>query len=49
MNLMNLDSENYLIYAGRISKQKGVEELIISFLKSETPNLKLKLLETVQN
>ena len=40
---LNLISENYLIYAGRISKQKGVEELITSFLKSETHNLKLKI------
>ena len=29
---LNLDSEDYLIYAGRISKQKGVEELILSLI-----------------
>ena len=39
----NEPGENYLIYAGRISKQKGVEELILSFLEADTHSLKLKI------
>tara|TARA_A100001011_G_scaffold51538_2_gene49590 strand:- start:1969 stop:3117 length:1149 start_codon:yes stop_codon:yes gene_type:complete len=35
--------ENYLIYAGRISDEKGLEELINSFLKSNLVNTKLKI------
>ena len=35
--------ENYLIYAGRISEEKGVGELINSFLESNLVNTKLKI------
>ncbi len=37
------NNERYLIYAGRISKEKGVEELIKVFLKSKIKNLSLKI------
>lgn len=36
-------NEKYLIYAGRISKEKGVEELITTFLKSSLTNIHLKI------
>ena len=36
--------ENYLVYAGRVSEEKGVEELINSFLNSELKDYKLKLI-----
>ena len=42
------DSNNifsdYVIYAGRISEEKGVYELIKSFLEVNVPNLKLKII-----
>ena len=34
---------DYILYAGRISKEKGVYELIDSYLKSNPPSFKLKL------
>jgi len=34
---------NYIIYAGRISKEKGIEELILSFKKANLVNIKLKI------
>ena len=37
---------DYLIYAGRISEEKGVEELIKAFLKTDVKNLKLKIVGT---
>ena len=37
-------NENYLVYAGRISDEKGVEELILSFLSSDLENIKLKII-----
>jgi glycosyltransferase involved in cell wall biosynthesis len=35
--------ENYYIYAGRISKEKGVKELITSFSDAKLSNVKLKI------
>jgi len=37
------NTENYLVYAGRISEEKGLEELINSFLESNLDNTKLKI------
>tara|TARA_A100001015_G_C15007086_1_gene721228 strand:- start:1200 stop:2348 length:1149 start_codon:yes stop_codon:yes gene_type:complete len=37
------NTQNYLIYAGRISEEKGIEELINSFLESNLVNTKLKI------
>ncbi len=36
--------ENYLVYAGRVSEEKGVKELINSFLNSELKDYKLKII-----
>jgi glycosyltransferase involved in cell wall biosynthesis len=36
--------DNYLIYAGRISSEKGVQELINSFTKSKLSNFNLKII-----
>ncbi len=36
--------EDSIVYAGRISKEKGVEELIITFLKSELKHFTLKII-----
>ncbi len=36
--------EDYLVYAGRISEEKGVKELINSFLDSELKDYKLKII-----
>jgi glycosyltransferase involved in cell wall biosynthesis len=36
--------DSYLVYAGRISSEKGVQELINSFTKSKLSNFKLKII-----
>ena len=36
--------EKVLVYAGRISKEKGLEELIVSFIKSRLENYELKII-----
>lgn len=35
------NENNYLVYAGRISKEKGVEELVEAFINSKASNLNL--------
>jgi glycosyltransferase involved in cell wall biosynthesis len=37
-------SSNYLVYAGRISSEKGVEDLISSFLLSNSKKISLKII-----
>ena len=37
-------SSNYLVYAGRISNEKGVEDLISSFLLSNSKKISLKII-----
>jgi len=37
-------SDNYLVYAGRVSEEKGVRKLIESFLEAETRNFHLKII-----
>ena len=37
------NTENYIIYAGRISKEKGVENLIKAFLKCDFKDIKFKI------
>ena len=41
---INNTNEKFIVYAGRISEEKGVEELIKSFLKTNLHGLKLKLI-----
>tara|TARA_Y100000385_G_scaffold45326_1_gene41926 strand:+ start:123 stop:1262 length:1140 start_codon:yes stop_codon:yes gene_type:complete len=44
-NEESFEAENsYLLYAGRISEEKGVEELISTFIKSELNNVGLKII-----
>ena len=40
----NNTNDKFIVYAGRISEEKGVEELINSFLKANLQNIKLKLI-----
>lgn len=37
------EKENFIFYAGRISKEKGLEELITAFLKAKLENTNLKI------
>ncbi len=41
---VNENSDNYIIYAGRVSEEKGVEELIKAFLNSDLNEIKLKII-----
>ena len=50
-NLINLNLEsvyssesNYIVYAGRISEEKGIDELIRAFLDANLSNLTLKII-----
>lgn len=40
----NTSSENFLVYAGRISKEKGVEEVIQAFINQQKLGIKLKII-----
>lgn len=40
---LNQNKSNYILYAGRISKEKGIEELILAFQEAKLKNIKLKL------
>ena len=37
------NTKNYIIYAGRISKEKGVEDLIATFISCNFDNIELKI------
>ena len=50
-NYLDVDLENknilesdYIVYAGRISEEKGVKELVKAFLEADIKNLKLKVI-----
>jgi glycosyltransferase involved in cell wall biosynthesis len=40
----NYNPSNYMVYAGRVSKEKGIEELITSFIKADVNKLILKII-----
>jgi len=40
----NNEPQDYILYAGRLSKEKGVEELIKSYLSSDLENISLKII-----
>ena len=40
------ENSNYLVYAGRISQDKGVEELIKAWISADMSNLSLKIIWT---
>jgi len=42
--LVKNEKESYIVYAGRISKEKGVKELIESFNNAELHSIKLKII-----
>lgn len=39
----NKINEKYILYAGRLSKEKGIEELISAFLKTDNKEINLKI------
>ena len=41
---ISVEKENVLVYAGRISDEKGVQEVISSFLDSELDSFILKII-----
>jgi len=41
---LNESNERFILYAGRISSEKGVEEIIKTYLKNEDIGLKLKII-----
>ncbi len=48
LELQNVEKDNieekYILYAGRLSEEKGVEELVIAFKKSNSSDLNLKII-----
>jgi len=42
--LVKNEKESYIVYAGRISKEKGIKELIESFNNAELHSIKLKII-----
>ncbi len=48
LELQNIEKDNieekYILYAGRISEEKGVEELVVAFKNSNSSDLNLKII-----
>ncbi len=48
LELQNIEKANneekYILYAGRLSEEKGVEELVVAFKNSNSSDLKLKII-----